>query len=95
MSLRLLYVIFSQMLGLLLLAVRTSSAKDVELLVLRHEVTILRRTNPRPPLDWRAGRSSPRSSDGCPEHYVAVASSPRARSCAGIACGCPKQSTGA
>jgi hypothetical protein len=51
-SLRLLSLIFSQMLGLLLLAVRTSSAKDIELLVLRHEVTVLRRTNPRPRLDW-------------------------------------------
>jgi putative transposase len=30
---------------------RTSSTKDVELLVLRHEVDILRRTNPRPRMD--------------------------------------------
>jgi putative transposase len=51
-SLRLAYLIFWQILGLVLLAVRTSSAKDVELLVLRHEVAVLRRTNPRPRLDW-------------------------------------------
>ena len=52
MSLRLLYLIFSQVLGLVLLPCRTSSAKDVELLVLRHEVAVLRRTNSRPRMDW-------------------------------------------
>jgi putative transposase len=51
-SLRLLYLIFRQVLGLVLLSCRTSSAKDIELLVLRHEVAVLRRTNPRPRLDW-------------------------------------------
>jgi putative transposase len=51
-SLRLLYLIFLHMLGLLLLIGRTSATKDVELLVLRHEVAVLRRTNPRPHLDW-------------------------------------------
>ena len=37
MSLRLQYLIFPQMLGLVLLSCRRSSANDVELLVLRHE----------------------------------------------------------
>src|SRR3954449_11990423 len=51
-SFRLLYLIFQHLLRLLLLLGRTSSTKDVELLVLRHEVAVLRRTNPRPRLDW-------------------------------------------
>src|SRR4029079_1291877 len=49
---RLLYLIFHQVLGLVLLMGCTSATKDVELLVLRHEVAVLRRTHPRPPLDW-------------------------------------------
>ena len=52
MSLRLLYLIFRQVLGLVRLLGRTSSAKDVELLVLRYEVAILRRINPRPRMNW-------------------------------------------
>ena len=52
MSARLLYLIFRQVLGLFLLLGRPSSMKDVELLVLRHEVAVLRRTNPRPRMDW-------------------------------------------
>jgi hypothetical protein len=48
-SLRLLYLIFQHLLGLL---GRTSSTKDIELLVLRHELAVLRRTNPRPRLNW-------------------------------------------
>jgi putative transposase len=51
-SLRLLYLIFQHTLGLLLLIGRASSTKDIELLVLRHEVAVLRRTNARPRLEW-------------------------------------------
>ena len=52
MSFRLLYLIFDRILSWLMLLGRTTSSKDIELLVLRHEVAVLRRTNPRPRLDW-------------------------------------------
>jgi hypothetical protein len=51
-SLRLLYLIFDRLLNWLVLLARTSSSKNIELLVLRHEVAVLRRANPRPRLDW-------------------------------------------
>ena len=52
MSLRLLYLIFVRLVGMLVLLGRSSASKDVELLVLRHEVAVLRRGNPKPRLDW-------------------------------------------
>jgi hypothetical protein len=61
-SLRMLYLIFQQVLGLVLLLGRSASSKDVELLVLRHEVTVLRRTIPRPSWTGQIGRSSPHGS---------------------------------
>jgi putative transposase len=55
-SLRLLYLILLRVLNLLLLLGRSSASKDVEILVLRHEVAVLRRINPKPRLD-RADRA--------------------------------------
>lgn len=52
MSLRLLYLIFVGVCSWLVLLGRSSASKDAELLVLRHEVSVLRRASPRPRLDW-------------------------------------------
>src|ERR1022692_4221793 len=52
MSLRLLYLIFIRICGWLVLLGRSSASKNAELLVLRHEVAVLRRIKPRPGLDW-------------------------------------------
>ena len=52
MSFRLLYLIFIRLRGWLVLLGRSSASKDAELLVLRHEVAVLRRANPRPKLNW-------------------------------------------
>jgi len=51
-SLRLLYLIFARLCSWLILLSRSAASKDAELLVLRHEVAVLRRTNPQPRLDW-------------------------------------------
>jgi hypothetical protein len=55
-SLRLLYLIFNQLLSWLTLLPRAPSSKDIEILVLRHEAAVLRRTNLKPRLH-RADRA--------------------------------------
>ena len=52
MSVSLAYRLLVTVLSWLALLARSSSAKDVEILALRHEVAVLRRANPRPRLSW-------------------------------------------
>src|SRR6201982_427614 len=52
MCVALAYRLLVTVLSWLALLARSSSAKDMEILALRHEVAVLRRANPRPRMSW-------------------------------------------
>jgi hypothetical protein len=58
-----LYLIFVRPAGWIALLARSAGSKGAELLVLRQEVAVLRRQNPRPKVDRASGRRSDRRGD--------------------------------
>ncbi len=52
MFFRLLYFLMARLFGWLALLVRSDTSKGMEILMLRHEVAVLRRQVGRPKLDW-------------------------------------------
>ena len=52
MAFGLAYLMLVRMLSWLALLARSDAAKDIEILTLRHEVAVLRRTNHRPTFTW-------------------------------------------
>ena len=58
LTLRMFYLMFVRLAGSMALLARSTASKDAELLVLRHEVAVLRRSRtPKPRLDWPTERS--------------------------------------
>ena len=52
MALRLIYQMFSKLLGWIVLRTRFDTTKEIEILVLRHQLAILQRRTPRPRMSW-------------------------------------------
>jgi len=51
-ALRLIYQMFSKLLDWIVLRTRSDTSKEIEILVLRHQLTVLRRQTRRPRLSW-------------------------------------------
>ena len=51
-ALRLIYQMFAKLLGWIVLRTRADATKDIEILVLRHQLAVLQRRTPRPRITW-------------------------------------------
>jgi putative transposase len=51
-ALRLIYQMFTKVLGWIVLRTRSDTTKEIEILVLRHQLAVLQRRTPRPRMSW-------------------------------------------
>ena len=78
------YLTLCRSVQLLVLLARGDAAKDLEILVLRHQLTVLRRQTPRPRLEPADRAVLAAISRLLPRACWSSSSSPRRRCCAGI-----------
>ena len=83
MLLKLAYLLLCRSVQLLTLLARGDVAKDLEILVLRHQLTVLRRQAPRPKLEPADRALLAATSRALPEPAGRASSSGRRRCCAG------------
>ena len=52
MAVKLIYQMFTKLLSWIVLHARSDTANEIEILVLRHQLAVLKRRTPRPPIRW-------------------------------------------
>ena len=85
MALRLIYQMFFKLLGWIVLRTRSDTSKEIEILVLRHQLAVLQRRTPRPRMSWTDRALIAALTRLLPVPDASGCSSPRPPSCAGTA----------